>query len=99
MRKKKRTRTISQRETGSCRVNDLVGDTTAASSTSAAAANTIALTRRSVASLFSNYVDTTTPDVEVNDLVQAPKRLALQDSNISRYEKEFLEIARIGEFC
>ena len=27
---------------------------------------------------------------------QAPKRLALQDSNISRYEKEFLELSILG---
>lgn len=30
------------------------------------------------------------------DVRQAPKRLALQDSNISRYEKEFLELSLIG---
>lgn len=30
------------------------------------------------------------------DVRQAPKRLALQDSNISRYEKEFLELRLIG---
>ncbi|CAD6997247.1 unnamed protein product [Ceratitis capitata] len=30
------------------------------------------------------------------ELVQAPKRLALQDTNISRYQKEFLEISLIG---
>lgn len=28
---------------------------------------------------------------------QAPKRLALQDTNISRYKKEFLEISLIGK--
>lgn len=27
---------------------------------------------------------------------QAPKRLALQDSNIPRYEKEFVELSLIG---
>lgn len=32
------------------------------------------------------------------DIRQAPKRLALQDSNISRYEKEFMELSEIGEF-
>lgn len=37
-------------------------------------------------------------DDESCDIRQAPKRLALQDSNISRYEKEFLELAEIGEF-
>lgn len=30
------------------------------------------------------------------DFLQAPKRLALQDTNISRYKKEFLEISLIG---
>lgn len=30
------------------------------------------------------------------EILQAPKRLALQDTNISRYEKEFLEISLIG---
>lgn len=52
-------------------------------------------TRRSVASLFSNYVDSNS-DEDFSDMVQAPKRLALQDSNISRYEKEFLQISQIG---
>lgn len=37
-------------------------------------------------------------DDESCDIRQAPKRLALQDSNISRYEKEFMELAEIGEF-
>lgn len=35
-------------------------------------------------------------DEEVIETHQAPKRLALQDTNISRYEKEFLEISLIG---
>lgn len=56
--------------------------------------------RRSVASLFSNYVDPETSlscmDEDINEVNQAPKRLALQDSNISRYEKEFVELASIG---
>nr|XP_014090018.2 wee1-like protein kinase [Bactrocera oleae] len=30
------------------------------------------------------------------EILQAPKRLALQDTNISRYQKEFLEISLIG---
>lgn len=30
------------------------------------------------------------------EMHQAPKRLALQDTNISRYQKEFLELAVIG---
>ncbi|XP_037957827.1 wee1-like protein kinase [Teleopsis dalmanni] len=35
-------------------------------------------------------------DDESMDIVQAPKRLALQDTNISRYQKEFNEISVIG---
>lgn len=50
--------------------------------------------RRSVASLFSNYTD----DAEEVGQVQAPKRLALQDTSISRYRREFVEIELIGEF-
>lgn len=54
-------------------------------------------TRRSVASLFSNYIDLHCSDDDAHEEVtQAPKRLALCDSNISRYEKEFYELARIG---
>ncbi|ETN58794.1 mitosis inhibitor protein kinase [Anopheles darlingi] len=33
---------------------------------------------------------------ESGEYRQAPKRLALQDSNISRYEKEFIELALLG---
>lgn len=36
-------------------------------------------------------------DEDLNEFRQAPKRLALQDSNISRYEKEFVEIKLLGE--
>lgn len=32
----------------------------------------------------------------ITEMHQAPKRLALQDTNISRYKKEFLELAVIG---
>ncbi|XP_037957826.1 wee1-like protein kinase [Teleopsis dalmanni] len=35
-------------------------------------------------------------DDESLEVVQAPKRLALQDTNISRYRKEFIEISVIG---
>lgn len=35
-------------------------------------------------------------DAVVEEERQAPKRLALQDSNIPRYEKEFLELSLIG---
>ncbi|XP_055636325.1 wee1-like protein kinase [Toxorhynchites rutilus septentrionalis] len=34
---------------------------------------------------------------ELGEERQAPKRLALQDSNISRYEKEFIELMLLGE--
>lgn len=34
---------------------------------------------------------------DFGELRQAPKRLALQDSNISRYEKEFVELSLLGE--
>lgn len=62
----------------------------------------MSINKRSVASLFSNYIDPAAPAAAVDDdnsadIVQAPKRLALQDSNISRYEKEFLQLSRIGE--
>lgn len=50
--------------------------------------------RRSAASLFSNYIE---DDEEEIGQFQAPKRLALQDTNISRYRKEFLEIELIGK--
>lgn len=36
-------------------------------------------------------------DEDLNEFRQAPKRLALQDSNITRYEKEFVEIKLLGE--
>jgi wee1-like protein kinase len=36
-------------------------------------------------------------DEELNEFRQAPKRLALQESNITRYEKEFVEMKLLGE--
>lgn len=36
-------------------------------------------------------------DEELNEFRQAPKRLALHESNITRYEKEFVELKLIGE--
>lgn len=36
-------------------------------------------------------------DEEINEFRQAPKRLALQESNITRYEKEFVELKLLGE--
>jgi len=35
-------------------------------------------------------------DDETNEFRQAPKRLALQESNITRYEKEFVELKLLG---
>lgn len=35
-------------------------------------------------------------DEELNEFRQAPKRLALQESNITRYEKEFVELKLLG---
>lgn len=105
MRNKKRSRTVSQRAD-----NGGIGSGAAGTAVAVAVVDPMCRSgvqqaqsmvgRRTVASLFSNYsVDgqqqqhTQQSDPE---LVQAPKRLALQDSNISRYEKEFLELARIG---
>lgn len=51
--------------------------------------------RRTVASLFSNYFE---EDEDETEQLQAPKRLALQDTNISRYRREFVEIELIGKF-
>lgn len=36
-------------------------------------------------------------DEDINEFRQAPKRLALQESNITRYEKEFVELKLLGE--
>lgn len=46
----------------------------------------------------NNNVETfaLTYDDDLNEFRQAPKRLALQDSNISRYEKEFIELRLLG---
>lgn len=35
-------------------------------------------------------------DDDLNEFRQAPKRLALQESNITRYEKEFIELKLLG---
>lgn len=84
MRNKKRSRTTSQRD--SC---------TESSRSDSHSHSTNLVSRRTVASLFSNYAPDAQPPSDC-ETVQAPKRLALQDSNISRYEKEFLELSRIG---
>lgn len=49
---------------------------------------------RTIASLFSNYTE---DDEEEIGQHQALKRLALQDTNISRYRREFVEIELIGK--
>lgn len=97
MQNKKRSRTAAAQEytTSSAKkslTNDLNRNTLAQNRNRVSEHN-----RRSVASLFSNYVDSNS-DEDTSDMVQAPKRLALQDSNISRYEKEFLQISQIGLF-
>lgn len=48
-----------------------------------------------VSSYFSSYTE---DEEEEATQVQAPKRLALQDTNISRYRREFVEIELIGKF-
>lgn len=52
--------------------------------------------RRDVASLFSKYTE---DEEEETVQYQAPKRLALQDTNISRYRREFVEIELIGKLA
>ncbi|XP_067625595.1 wee1-like protein kinase [Eurosta solidaginis] len=49
--------------------------------------------------IFLNSEEDYKNDSDANgsvEVIQAPKRLALQDTNISRYQKEFLEISLIG---
>ena len=92
MRNKKRSRTaaLSENENLNCSLPSNIGNTNSPQGT---------ISRRSIAALFSNHVEAnSTDDDELNEIVQAPKRLALQDSNISRYEKEFLELSQIGKY-
>lgn len=56
----------------------------------------------STESLINNNLSINSTSDDLNyenpdDERQAPKRLALQDSNIPRYEKEFLELSLIGK--
>lgn len=59
-------------------------------------------TRNSTESLISKSnlsISSLDEDISGNttdDEWQAPKRLALQDSNLPRYEKEFVELSLIG---
>lgn len=53
---------------------------------------------KSSSSINSNNDENNLYENVIDDDRQAPKRLALQDSNIPRYEKEFLEISLIGRF-
>lgn len=46
---------------------------------------------------FLNTDDDRDDAEQAAEMHQAPKRLALQDTNISRYQKEFLEISLIGK--
>ncbi|XP_013102086.2 wee1-like protein kinase [Stomoxys calcitrans] len=46
--------------------------------------------------MFLNSDDDVVNDSEQSAEMQAPKRLALQDTNISRYKKEFIELSVIG---
>lgn len=47
----------------------------------------------SISSMDEDVLGENTTD----DEWQAPKRLALQDSNLPRYEKEFVELSLIGK--
>lgn len=55
------------------------------------------LANKSSLSINSIEEDSSGENNGTDDEWQAPKRLALHDSNISRYEKEFLEMSLIGE--
>lgn len=45
---------------------------------------------------FSSMDEDISGENTTDDELQAPKRLALQDSNLPRYEQEFLELSLIG---
>lgn len=46
---------------------------------------------------FSSIDEDISGENTTDDEWQAPKRLALQDSNLPRYEQEFLEMSLIGK--
>lgn len=46
---------------------------------------------------FSSVDEDISGENTTDDEWQAPKRMALQDSNLPRYEKEFLELSLIGK--
>lgn len=48
---------------------------------------------------FSSIDEDISGENTTDDEWQAPKRLALQDSNLPRYEQEFLEISMIGMYA
>lgn len=58
--------------------------------------STESLVNKSSSSINSVNEDLPFDTIPNDDERQAPKRLALQDSNIPRYEKEFLELSLIG---
>lgn len=60
--------------------------------------STESLVSKSNLSFSSIDEDIQSGENTTDDEWQAPKRLALQDSNLPRYEKEFLEISLIGTF-
>lgn len=47
---------------------------------------------------FSSIDEDVSGENTTDDEWQAPKRMALQDSNLPRYEKEFLEVSLIGMY-
>lgn len=59
--------------------------------------STESLMNKSSSSINSNNEDNSFENV-IDDDRQAPKRLALSDSNIPRYDNEFIEIGLIGRF-
>lgn len=58
-------------------------------------ASTESLANKSNLSINSMDDDSTGDNTD-DEIWQAPKRLALHDSNIPRYEKEFVELSLIG---
>lgn len=84
MKNNKRTRAESQNQTFNFGTNNVFGKNLLKN----------AHKRHSVIPLTSFDNDFSDEDGEIR---QAPKRLALQDSNISRYEKEFMELSLIGK--
>lgn len=79
------------------RANDEQNTSTSSLFRMSIANSTESLMNKSSSSINSNNDDSSFENV-VEDDRQAPKRLALQDSNIPRYEKEFVELSLIGMY-